>query len=71
MYLNSKNPFERNSPSAIHPIQYFDFHASDIMSEVWSNENDGIIIKGTGDYMGQDLYLVFEPEQIKIINKRS
>ena len=65
-YLNIKNPLEITSPSAIHPIQYFDGH--DIMSEVWAHDNDGIIIKGTGEYAGKNLYIALEPEQIKNVD---
>ncbi len=65
-YLNIKNPLEITSPSAIHPIQYFDGH--DIMSEVWAHGNDGIIIKGTGEYVGKNLYIALEPEQIKNVD---
>lgn len=77
-YLKIVNPlYIKTNSESYPPADYFDKNRGDIMEEVNQSDTredwgdlyeherfDGIIIKGTRN---DDLYIVFEPEQIKII----
>ena len=67
-YLNIVNPIVRSTNSDYWaPADHFDMHHSELMREVRLGDNiDGIIIKGTRN---DNLYIVFEPEQIQLINR--
>lgn len=71
VYLNFENPYILNSPSKLHPIQYFDAHSAEIIPHAfYQNDFDGIIIKGAGEYIGKNLYFAIKPNQIKSITNR-
>ena len=62
VYLSLQNPYTRQAPSALTPIEFYDMHSGELIDEAQREGNDGIWIKGQG---GDDLYIVFEPTQIK------
>lgn len=68
VYLHISNPIVRSTNSDYWaPADHFDMHRSELMREVWQDESiDGIIIKGTRN---DNLYIVFEPDQIRPANK--
>ena len=62
-YLKIENPLYRQTNSDFYrPEDRFDIDGDDLIREAFENGNDGIIIKGTNN---DDLYVVFEPNQIK------
>ena len=67
-YLNITNPIVKSTNSDYYsPADYFDIHRGDLMHDVRLDDTiDGIIIKGTRN---DNLYVVFEPEQIELINR--
>jgi len=67
--LRMKNPLIVNQKNA----EYRDESYKDIIARAKKNNNDGVIIKNTKDPLLTDIYVVFEPEQIRILtdeNKR-
>ncbi len=66
-YLRILNPIIRNTNSDYYtPADVFDMRGHELMREVRNDKSiDGIIIRGTRN---DDLYIVFKPNQIKIIN---
>ena len=64
-YLRITNPYEVTTPSMVNPDDYYDDHSDDLLSEMRNGDYDGIIIKGTGDYEGKNLYVAIDPKQIK------
>ena len=62
-YLRIENPLYRQTNSDFYrPADRFDIDGDDLVREAFENGYDGIIIKGTNN---DDLYVVFEPNQIK------
>jgi hypothetical protein len=45
------------------PADYFDIHSPDLLREAFLDGSDALFIEGT---MGDDVVVVFEPEQVKI-----
>lgn len=64
VYLDMKNPYIVESPGLVSPTDFYD--SQDLGREASWEGADGVIVKGTGDYAGKEIYVVFEPEQIKI-----
>ena len=64
-YLRLEKPYVIYAPASISPTEYYDMNSADIFSEVVANDYDGFIIKGRGDYEGEENYGVVEPNQIK------
>lgn len=60
VYLNMKNPLLH-----IQKSEYRDKTFSDIIDEAKSAGNDGVIIRSTHDPLPGDVYIPFEPTQIK------
>ena len=62
-YLRIENPLYRQTNSDFYrPADRFDIDGDDLVREAFENGYDGIIVKGTNN---DDLYVVFEPNQIK------
>ena len=62
-YLKIENPLYRETNSDFYrPADIFDMKGDDLVREAEYYGNDGIIIKGTNN---DNLYIVFEPNQIK------
>ena len=62
-YLKIENPLYRQTNSDFYrPADRFDIDGDDLVREAFENGYDGIVIKGTNN---DDLYVVFEPNQIK------
>ena len=78
VYLKIENPLIKTTTNES-PADYFD-HNTEMTNETWETserdgvyvmtderKHDGIIIRGGGD---DDLYIVFEPNQIKSVNNK-
>lgn len=68
VYLNMQNPYVVESPALISPTDFYDAH--DLGGEAMANNNDGVIVVGTGDYAGKSIYVVFEPKQIRTVRTK-
>lgn len=65
VYLKIENPLVRKTNSDYYrPADIFDMKRTVLMNEVMNEGHDGIIIYGTDN---DNLYVVLEPEQIKIL----
>lgn len=79
VFLNIGKPIIRNVNSDyVNPIYFYDYNRSELIREIWQSDTredwgdryekdrlDGILIKGTKN---DSLYVVFEPNQIKLVD---